>query len=241
VIVISETMRSLVSVNRQLSRGHFTVIQNWIDESEFPVWKGDAAWRHSQGIRDGLFVAMFAGTLGHVSGVEVLVDVARILQEETNVILLCIGEGGQKQAMVDEASRLGLKNIRFLPFQPSNRVSEVQASCDVTLLTMSPNYSNTSVPSKLISYLAASRPVICAANAESDVARSVLEANAGLAVSPGDAQAIADAILRLKREPEKARQMGRNARRYFEEHYTLERAYRQFSELLRKTETCEEQ
>jgi colanic acid biosynthesis glycosyl transferase WcaI len=241
VVVISETMRSLVSENRQIPQGHFTVIPDWIDKAEFAVWEGGDVWRRVQNIGDDVFVAMFAGTLGHVSGVEVLVDVARIMQGETDILLLCIGEGGRKQAMLEEASSLSLKNIRFLPFQPSERVPEVQASCDVALLTMRPDSLDSSVPSKLISYLAASRPVICAANAESVVARAVIDARAGIVVCPGDAQAIADAILRLKREPEKARQMGRNARLYFEKNYTLERAYEQFSELLRKTGTCEEQ
>jgi colanic acid biosynthesis glycosyl transferase WcaI len=237
VIVISDTMLNLLSENRQLPRSHFRIIPNWIDESKFPVWHGDDAWRGSQGIDENTFMAMFAGTLGNVSGVEVLVDVARILQGETDVLLLLIGEGGRKQAMVDESSRLALKNIRFLPFQASERVPEVQSSCDVALLTMRPDCLDSSVPSKLISYLAASRPVICAARSESAVARTVLDADAGLVVSPGDAQAIADAILRLKREPRKARQMGENARRYFEQHYTLERAYRQFSGLIRQVNT----
>jgi len=178
---------------------------------------------------------MFAGTLGHVSGVDVLVEVASLLQEE-NLLLLCIGEGVQKPAMLNEASRQRLNNIRFLPFQPSESVPEVQASCDVALLTMHPDSSDSSVPSKLISYLAASRPVICAANAESAVARTVLDAAAGIVVCPGDAQAIANAILRLKSEPEAALQMGRNARRYFERHYTLARAYRQFSDLIREVD-----
>jgi glycosyltransferase involved in cell wall biosynthesis len=106
---------------------------------------------------------------------------------------------------------------------------------------MRPDSADSSVPSKLISYLAASRPIICAANSESAVALTVQDADAGLVVYPGDAQSIADAILQLKREPEMARQMGENARRYFEEHYTLERAYRQFSELLRNTEACDAQ
>jgi colanic acid biosynthesis glycosyl transferase WcaI len=237
VIVISDTMLNLLAANRQLPRSHFRVIPNWIDESKFPVWHGDDAWRRSQGIGEKTFVAMFAGTLGTVSGVEVLVDVARILQGETDVVLLLIGEGGRKQAMADEASRLALKNIHFLPFQASERVPEVQSSCDAALLTMRPDCLDSSVPSKLISYLAASRPVICASKLESAVARTVLDADAGLVVSPGDAQAIADAILRLKREPRKARQMGENARRYFEEHYTLERAYRQFSDLIRQVNT----
>jgi colanic acid biosynthesis glycosyl transferase WcaI len=172
--------------------------------------------------------------------VEVLVDVARIMQEETDVLLLCIGEGGRKQAMLDEASRLGLKNIRFLPFQPAERVPEVQASSEVALLTMRPDSSDASVPSKLISYLAASRPIICAANAESAVARTVVDAKAGIVVCPGDAQAIADAILQLKREPEVASQMGRNARDYFRKNYTLERAYSQFWELFSKLSTVRE-
>jgi colanic acid biosynthesis glycosyl transferase WcaI len=239
VLVISDTMRTLLSENRQSPQDHITVIPNWIDESEFAVWEGNNAWRSSQGIGGDAFVALFAGTLGYVSGVEVLVDVARTLQGEAQVLILCIGEGRQKQAMVDEASRLGLNNMRFLPFQPSERVPEVQASSDVALLTMRPGYADASVPSKLIRYLAASRPVICAANAESAVARTVLDAAAGLVVSPGDAQAIADAIVRLRREPETARQMGRNARQYFEEHYTFECAYRQFSELLRDIGICE--
>ena len=236
VVVISETMRNLIAANRQLPQEHFTVIPNWIDESKFPVWHGESAWRPSQGIRNDVFIAMFAGTLGHVSGVDVLVEVAALLQEE-DLLILCIGEGVQKPAMLNEASRKRLNNIRFLPFQPSERVPEIQASCEVALLTMHPDSSDSSVPSKLISYLAASRPVICAANAESAVARTVLDAAAGIVVCPGDAQAIADAILRLKSEPETALQMGCNARRYFEKHYTLQRAYRQFSDLIRQVET----
>jgi colanic acid biosynthesis glycosyl transferase WcaI len=233
VVVISETMKELVSANRQLPCEHLIVIQNWIDESKFPVWKGNGVWRSSQDIGENAFVAMFAGTLGNVSGVEVLVDVAKIMQRVPDVLLLCVGEGGKKQQMVNEASRQGLKNIRFLPFQPGERVPEVQASCDAALLTVHSNYADASVPSKLISYFAASRPVICAANAQSAVARTVVDAAAGLLVCPGDAQGIAAAILQLKREPQKARQMSRNARSYFEKHYTLERAYQQFSELLR--------
>ncbi len=237
VIVISETMKDILSINRQLSREHITVIQNWKDESNFPVWSGNADWRRSQGIRDDLFVAMFAGTLGHVSGVDVLVEVAALLQGEENLLLLCIGEGIRKPAMLQEALRRRLSNIRFLPFQDSERVPEVQASCDVALLTMRSDSSDSSVPSKLISYFAASRPVICAANAVSAVAQAVRDADAGIVVCPGDAGAIAEAILRLNNEPEMALQMGHNARRYFEKHYTLQRAYTQFSDLLQQVGT----
>jgi len=238
VIVISETMRDLLAANRKLPLECLTVIPNWLDEAAFGVWQGESTWGSKQGIPSHVFVALFGGTLGHVSGVEVLVDVARITKNDTEIMLLCIGEGSRKEAMVNEASRLGLTNIRFLPFQPVERVPEVQASCDVALLTMHPDSSDSSVPSKLITYFAASLPVVCAAKAESAVARTVRDAGAGIVVSPGDPQAIADAILLLKGDSEIAQRMGRNARHYFEKHYTLERAYSQFSTLLQNKEGC---
>jgi len=238
VIVISETMRDLLAANRKLPLECLTVIPNWLDEATFRVWQGDPAWAREQGISSHVFIAMFGGTLGHVSGVEVLVDVARIMMSDPDALLLCVGEGSRKEAMVNKSSRLGLTNICFLPFQPVERVPEVQASCNVALLTMHPGSSDSSVPSKLISYLAASLPVICAAKDESAAARTVRDAGAGIVVSPGDPHAIAEAILRLKCEPQTAQRMGRNARLYFEKHYTLERAFSQFSALVQKKEGC---
>jgi colanic acid biosynthesis glycosyl transferase WcaI len=233
-IAISEGMKELLATRRGLPNETFTVIPNWIDESEFPVWKGDYAWRRSIGISDETFVAMFAGTLGHVSGAEILVEVAQILQAETRILLLCIGEGVRKQTMIEQASRRGFKNIMFLPFQPAERVPEVQSSCQVALLTVHPNHLDTSVPSKLISYLAASRPVICSATVDSTVGQTVLDSGAGVIVPPGDAQGIASAIVRLVENPPALHRMGTRARQYFEHHFTLDRAHRQFEQLINR-------
>ena len=228
-------MRRLAAANRNLPLDALSVVSNWIDESAFPVWNGENDWRRSLGISDDTFVVLFAGTLGHVSGAEVLVEVARILQGQKNILLLCIGEGVRKEPMIAEASRLELDNIRFLPFQCADRVPEIQASCQLALLTMHPNHSDSSVPSKLISYLAASLPVICAAHADSTVSAVVAEAGAGVVVPPGNAQAISDAILQLMRDPNLRRDMGNEARRHFEKHFTLEQAHRRIGTLLEST------
>ena len=227
-LVISERMRQLLARNRKLPCDKISVISNWIDESIFPVWSGGNGWRHAQGISDDTFVVIYAGTLGYVSGAEVLVEVAEILRAEPRILLLCVGEGVRKDSMIGEAARLKLENIRFLPFQSANRVPEIQASCQIALLTMHPNHCDSSVPSKLISYLAASRPVICSVHRESTAAEVVLEAGAGLVVDPGEAQGIAQAILRLMGDPQLRNQMGNAARQHFERHFTLEQAHKSF-------------
>jgi len=232
VVVISVRMRDLMAASRALPDGHFAVIPNWLDAREFTVQLINNAWRREQDIPTGTFVAMFGGTLGLVSGVGILVDVARLLRDSTDVLIVCVGEGVEKGQMIDRARVLGLQNIRFLPFQPRERVPEVQGAANVTLLTMQPGYSDASVPSKLISYMAAGRAVICAAPAHTAVAEIVAESGAGLVTEPGNPEALARAIRHLAERPAETASMGSSARLYFEQHLTLERACHQFEELL---------
>ena len=60
----------------------------------------------------------------------------------------------------------------------------------------------------------------------------MLAAKAGVVAEAGDAAAIAEAILKVSGDPAGAATMGENARKYFLEHFTLERACHQFEELL---------
>jgi colanic acid biosynthesis glycosyl transferase WcaI len=232
VIVISESMRDLMARSRNLSNDLFAVIPDWIDPSGFVPQLIDNAWRQEQNIPKDTFVAMFGGTLGQVSGVEVLVEVARLLRDKPNLLILCIGEGVRKRQMIERCRSLGLENIRLLPFQPRERLAEVQGAANTTILTVRPGYSDASVPSKLISYFAAGRPVICAAQGGTSVARIVSEAGAGIGTPPGDPTALARTIVDLAADSARAEEMGRAARKYFEQHFTLDRAYAQFSAVL---------
>jgi colanic acid biosynthesis glycosyl transferase WcaI len=232
VVVISESMRDLLASSRTVSSAHFAVIQDWKDPAEFQTYPIADSWRQEQNIAAGTFVAMFGGTMGLVSGADILVDTADLLRDRTDLQLLCVGEGVRKAAMLEEAGRRGLDNLRFLPFQPAERVPEVQAAANITLLTIQPGYTDASFPSKLVSYLAAGRPILCSAPPDSGACRLVLEAEAGIVVRPGDAPALAAAIIRLAENPEACTRMGVNARRYFETHFTLDRAHQQFRALL---------
>lgn len=228
VIVISESMRETLVQSRGIPSDRIAVIPNWIDEREFRPLPRNNAWRREMGISPDTFVALFAGSLGIVSGANVLVEAARRLRARPDILLLCVGEGVLKDEMVAQASKYGLENIRFEPFQDRTRVPEMHAASDACLLTMRSGYLNASVPSKLISYMAAARPIVCAASAETDVARIVSTAHAGIVVRAGDPDALALALLRLQAGPIAAQNMGSNARSYFETELSFKRRYEQF-------------
>ncbi len=238
VITISPAMSAILSTTRGISSDHSVVISNWQDSAEFPAQTFRGTWREEQQIPSTTFVAMFAGTMGHVSGVECLVSVAELLRDQRDILIVCVGEGIRKAEMQKRAADLGLINICFLPFQPRERLVEMQQSANVMLLTTHPNSTDSSVPSKLISYMAAGRAVICAANSSTTVATVVREADAGVVLPPDSPSAIASTIKELAQSPTRVQRMGQFARAYFEQHMTFSRAYELFDELI--VQVCED-
>src|SRR5260221_380759 len=106
------------------------VIGNWIDADEIRPMRAGNVWRQEHGIPAQVFLATFAGSLGMVSGADVLVRVAEHLRHRRDIFLVCVGEGVLKDKMAEETARLGLTNLRFLPFQPRNRISQMQSAAD---------------------------------------------------------------------------------------------------------------
>ncbi len=233
VVAISESMRDLICA-RGVGVERVAVIPNWVDSDRFPQRPRWNEWRVRIGIPESRFVAMFAGNLGLVSGADILVEVAERLQGHSDLLILCVGEGAIKGKMTGDSSRGGLTNLRFEPFQPPESLADMHGAADALLLTLRDGESDSSVPSKFISYLAAGRPVICSADRKSSVANIVRAAQVGIVTPPRDAAAIADAILQLRDDPGRAMQMGQNGRRHFEAHFTLNRALGQFTELLQE-------
>lgn len=235
IVAISESMRQVIC-GRGVPGEKVTVICDWIDAAAFALPSGGGnAWRHEKGIPDSTFIAMFAGTIGLVSGADILIDVALALRDQPDFLLLCVGEGLLKDSMAEKARQYGLSNIRFLPFEPRERVVGMHASADLMLLTMQKGYPDVSVPSKLITYLASGKPVVCAVPPEAAVAQVVLGDDCGVVVPPGDAPSIARAILDIIHTPGAAARLGGNARVSFEKRFTFERAYAQFRDLLART------
>jgi glycosyltransferase involved in cell wall biosynthesis len=124
--------------------------------------------------------------------------------------LVFVGDGANRAQL--QASVNGASNVRFLPFRPIDEVPHVMMAGDIHIVTIRHGLEGVVVPSKLYSILAAGRPVLAVAAAESDAARIVRESGCGLAVDPDEPAAVAGAIRELRDNPARLAQMGRRAR-----------------------------
>jgi colanic acid biosynthesis glycosyl transferase WcaI len=236
-IVISNTMYDYYIKNRGVDSSKVRILWDWLDLSFIHPVQVDGSWRSEVEINGSDFVCMFSGTMGHASGADILVDVASLLKEYKKIKIVCIGEGVLKERIISEKTKRTLDNLLVLPFQPRERVCEVQSSSDVLLLTASPTMGTSSIPSKFITYIAIGKPVICGAGQNSDLSQIVNTNKLGISVLPGSAELMANAIRQMMQMNTRERlEMGKRARAIALDKYSMETAMKELTMLINEAE-----
>jgi colanic acid biosynthesis glycosyl transferase WcaI len=228
--VISESFRQHC-LTKGCSPKNVAVIENWIDLDEIRPGDRLNQFRREAGLADDDFVVLYAGTIGLISGAEVLVRAAQFLRDQPHIKFLFVGDGPLLECLKSEVRDRGLESVAFMPFQSRARLREVQATADLSVISLLKNRGRTSVPSKVLGYMAAGRAVIGCVDSESDTAQLIRNSAGGVLVPPEDPAALAAAIRKLERDPKMLSQMGLSGRRYLEEHFsrgTITEKYQKF-------------
>ena len=233
--VLGESFRADLAQHR-VSSNQIVVIPPWLDTELIRPMPRQNSFSHEHSL-DEKFVVLYAGNLGLSQGLDTVLEAARRLADRPEILFLFIGDGSGKEQLVSQAAGLG--NVRFLPFQPRDRLPEVLASADASLVVLKQGIGSGSLPSKSFSILASGRPLLASVDEGSDAWNLVQRSRAGLCVLPEDPAALARAILSLKDDPARREQMGRNGRDWAEKFHSPRVAAAQFEclfeDVLRKT------
>lgn len=194
--------------------GWVELVPNGADPDMFEPYADGATFRQANHL-DDKFLVIYAGAHGMSNDLGTVLQAANCLRVETEIEFVFVGDGKEKDSLIAQARELALENVTFLPPVPKGEMRDVLAAADACIAILKPlELYKTTYPNKVFDYLAAGRPVVLAIDG---VIRRVVEsAGAGIAVPPGDPDALAQAVLRLAKDPARARQMGLAGRRYIE-------------------------
>jgi len=169
------------------------LIRSPIDIDQIRPVADDGSFRRRYGIPPDACVILHAGSMGKKQGLMNVVDAAAA-GAENRVLWVFVGDGEDKSSLVDAVQRRGLEGrVRFVPFQRDDELAAMFAAADVLLLNQLRTVKDTVIPSKLLTYMSAGRPVIAAVNAGSQGAEILRDADGGRLVAPEDPQALATA------------------------------------------------
>jgi colanic acid biosynthesis glycosyl transferase WcaI len=228
IVAISDAMRERL-IERGAERRRVVVIPNWIDSDEITPQPRDNGWAREHGL-DGRFTLMHAGNVGLLQDIETYVDAAGLVPEARFVVL---GEGANKERLVERARAKGLDNVVFLPRQPREALSQLLASADAHVVSLMPGLGGLMEPSKLYGILAAARPVLAGMEPGTEAVQAVQRSGCGAVSEPGNPESMAAAVRRLAELSKGEREeMGRRARAYCEQYCTRERSTGAYRDLV---------
>ena len=214
IVAVGETMRERL-VAKGADPRRISVIANWVDTTALRPAERNNDWGRKHGL-DGAFVVMHSGNVGHAQDLDSLVHAAASLRDLYDLRILVVGDGARRAELERLARDLEAENVTFLGYQPRETLSLSLSAADLHVVGLAPGLAGYVVPSRLYGVLAVGRPVVAAADEDSETARLVRAAGCGVVVPPGRPDLLAASIREAREGMLDLEAMARRGREYIE-------------------------
>ena len=197
IICISDDMKAFVA-SKGVPEEKIHVIYNWgysDDVVEIPWQENEFVKKYD--LSPDIFYAVYAGNIGRMQNVELVVEAAKLLCQRKDIQFLIIGDGARREAIEALVNENGLENVTMLPMQPSSLAEHIYSAAGVNIIPLVPGGVKTAMPSKTGVVLSCGRPVIFAFGKDARFSATVEATGAGFCVDPSDPQQLARRILTL--------------------------------------------
>lgn len=168
---------------------------------------------------DDKFVALYTGAHGRANHLWQLIDAAKVLKADPRFLIVCIGSGMERDALMHKVAEEKLSNIQFLPPVSKAEIGLYLNACDVTVIVLKKvDTFKTVYPNKMFDSMSAAKPIILAIDG---AARELVveNARAGLYVEPENVDQIVEALKYYNENPEIKELQGQNGYHYVTAHY----------------------
>jgi colanic acid biosynthesis glycosyl transferase WcaI len=179
------------------------------------------------------FIVLYSGSFGYMYDFDVVLEAAKATEEFSDKIHFIIrGDGDQRSYISEKIMKLSLRNVTLLG--PVSNLDLIISFINIASVCIIPMREGKSVflthPSKLFEFWSCQKPIICTSSGET--ANLINRSKAGIAIPPGDKQAMIDAILYLFNNKQTAYEMGRNGRKLVENEFSYERIREKLTDVI---------
>lgn len=230
IVAIGDTMRERLE-EKGAPAERMLVIPNWIDTTRLGPLDKSNHWSRSWGV-DEKFVVMHSGNVGHAQDLDSLIRAGTFLRDLGDLRIFIIGTGARHAELVALSALLEVDQVQFLYYQSRAVLPQSLSAADVHVVGLAAGLAGYVVPSRLYGILAVGRPVIVAADAESETAQLVTEVGCGIVVPPGRPELLARAIRDAHDGKYDLKAMGARGREWVEREADRSVAVRRYRDLL---------
>lgn len=181
--------------------------------------------RKQYAIPENAIICMYGGNIGRPQGVEFIMEILAAQQFNERVFFIIAGNGTDFDKMADWFKKHNPVNALLIPQLEKNTYDKLLQSCDIGLIFLNPEFTIPNFPSRMLSYMEYSMPVLLAVDRATDIGHIAEEGQFGLSSLSGDLAQFNQNLDLLICHEDKRITMGKNARRYLENTYRVENCY----------------
>lgn len=234
IIVISEDFKKNI-MDKGVPEDKIAVVYNWVDQNKVvDVPREENKLFDVYGLERSKFYITYNGNIGLTQNMDMLLDVAKELQEEyEDIHFVLVGNGAYLDEVRRKVAEQQLDNVHLFPFQPYEDISHVFSLGDASLVISKPGVGANSVPSKTWSIMSASRPVL--ANFDENELKTIIENNhCGIFTKAGDKDAFKESILTLYNHRDLCKEYGHNGRKFVLDNLTREVGTQKYVDVIKE-------
>jgi glycosyltransferase involved in cell wall biosynthesis len=215
--VVAVTDGFVPHIEARRGRPGVSVIKNGVNFDLFQKGCDPEAVKARFGMQ-GRKVAAYVGTHGMAHGLDIVLDAAARLREDSRIGFVLVGDGAERARLEARAAQMDLPNLHIAGQLPKSEMPAIWSATDISLIVLRKSDTfKTVLPSKMFEAMAMECPIVLGVEGE---ARALLdEAGAGIGIEPGNADALAEAVLRIVDSPSEAEQFSANGLAYVRTHF----------------------
>jgi colanic acid biosynthesis glycosyl transferase WcaI len=229
IVAISDNFHDIV-VNWGVDPRRIAVIENWAKLPDSPQPPKENDWTARQGL-SGKRILLYSGALGFKHNPRLFLELANEFLNDSDVYIVVISEGYGAEWL--SRHRQGFPRLVLLPFQTAEDFTKALASADVLIAVLEPDAARYSVPSKVLSYMTAERPILAAIPAGNLAARTIIAASSGVVVDPKDPLELRHLARSLMEDADRRKRLGTAALAYAQANFEINTIASRFEEIFR--------
>jgi|LGOV01.1.fsa_nt_gb colanic acid biosynthesis glycosyl transferase WcaI len=194
IITISEDMKKTL-IEENVADDKIEVIHNWSYSDEYyQIVNSDNKFIKINNIDIVKYKVVYAGNIGAVQNVDIIIKAAEILKEEAGIHFHIIGDGVQKNKYLEYVKNYEIDNITFYPMQSPEIAPHVYAMADINVIPLCRGIVRTALPSKTAICLSCGKPIIACVDTESEYGKLIGSCDKCSVISTNDPNALAECI-----------------------------------------------
>ena len=231
-IITGQTQGIVANIQNRFPKSKVVWLPNGVDLSYYDPSKYQSEWRKSVGLKQDDAVFLYAGIIGYAQGLDLLLDAANLLKEKSEIKIVLLGDGPEKERLIKKAVVMQLKNVLFFDPVPKSQMPAIIAAANAAIIPLRRlDLFKGAIPSKIFEVLAMQKPILLGVEGEAKTL-FIDDGQCGLFFTPESSHELAESITYMCQHPDEVKIWGENARNYVDQKFNRNNIATDFYRLL---------